>query len=65
MDLLAILTTILGICLLGLAAAALAAVELARLISCLWAHPYERWPLVMLGLAIIWILSRGKKLCVV
>jgi hypothetical protein len=65
LDLVAVLITLLGLCLLGVTAAALAAVELAKLISCLWAQPLERWLLVIVGLAIVWVLSRGKRLCVV
>jgi hypothetical protein len=64
-DLAAILTAVVGLCLLGLMAAALAAVESAKLISCLWAHPVARWPLVIFGLAIVWILTRRKRLCVI
>ncbi len=61
-DLIAIVTALLGLCLLALVAAA---IQLAKLIAYLCADPIDRWLVVVLGLAVLWLIARGKKLCVV
>jgi len=63
-DLLAVLLTLFGICVLGVAAVVLALIEIAKLISAMLADPFERWLLLALSLAILWLIFRGKKLCV-
>jgi hypothetical protein len=63
-DLIAILTTVLGTCLLGIAAVVLAIIELAKLLSSLWVDSFDRWLLIVLGLTIAWVVVRWKKLCV-
>jgi hypothetical protein len=63
-DLIAILTAVLGVCLLGVAAVVMALIELARLISSLWSDSFDRWLLISLGVALIWVAVRLKKLCV-
>lgn len=64
LDLLAILTVVLGACLLTLAATVMAVIGMARLILLLWADPFNRWLLVGLGVAVAWLLLRRKRLCV-
>ena len=63
-DLLAILIALLGVCLLGIAAIVLVAVELARILLNLWADPFDRWLLVILAASIVWVVARWKKLSV-
>lgn len=64
-DLLAILTALIGVCVLAVTAAVLAAVEGAKLVAALWADSFDRWLLIGLAVAIAWVAFRGKKLCVV
>jgi hypothetical protein len=59
-DLVAILVTVLGIAVLGLAAAVIALIELAKLISNLWSDPFDRWLLMVFGVAVVWIIARRK-----
>ncbi len=63
-DLIAILTALLGGCLLGGAVAVMAIVEIAKLISCLWLDSFDHWLLITLSLALLWVGARRKKLCV-
>jgi hypothetical protein len=63
-DLVAILLALLGACLLGVAVAVLAFVELVRIVSSLWSDTFERWLLIVLAAALVWIVVRWKKLCV-
>ena len=63
-DLAAIIISLLGLCLLGMVALVFAVIELARLISALWAHPLDRWLILLLGAAIAWVVVRWKKSCV-
>ena len=60
-DLVAIVVTLLGISLLGMAATAFAFIELAKLVSNLWSDPLVRWLMICLALAIIWVTVRWKK----
>jgi len=60
-DLLAIIITLVGICLLGLVGMVMAVIQLARLIAILWSGSSERWLLITLGAAIVWVLVRWKK----
>ena len=64
LDLAAIVISMLGICLLGMVVLVLAAIELAKLISALWLHPLDRWLIIILGAAIVWVVVRWKKSCV-
>jgi hypothetical protein len=64
LDLMAIFTAILGMCLLGVAAVVLAVIELAKIVAGLWTDSVDRWLIIVLGLAIVWIVARRKKLCV-
>lgn len=59
-DLVAIVITLVGICLLGVAAMVMAVIELAKLISSLWAVPFNRWLILILGMAIVWVTARWK-----
>jgi hypothetical protein len=63
-DLIAVISALLGACLLGVTAIVVAAVELSRLIAMLWADPIDRWLVVAFAAALIWVVVRGKKLCV-
>jgi hypothetical protein len=63
-DLLAVLTTLLGLALLGVAAVALAVFELAKLLSGLLSDSFDRWLILALGLSTVWVVARWKKLCV-
>jgi hypothetical protein len=63
-DLVAILTSFLSVCVLGFLAAALAIVQFAELISSLWSDPLDRWLVVAFGLAVVWVAARRKNLCV-
>ena len=63
-DLIAIIIGLLGMCLLGVAAVVLTVIELARLVASLWADSLDRWLMITLGVAIVWVIVRWKKLCV-
>jgi hypothetical protein len=63
-DLIAILAAVLGVCLLGVAGLVMAIIGLARLISTVWADSFDRWLVIILGLALIWVAARWKRLCV-
>lgn len=63
-DLVAILTAALGVCVLVVVGVVMAAIELARLISSLWSNSFDRWLIIVLSVAIIWVAVRGKRLCV-
>lgn len=60
-DLVAIVITLLGISLLGMAAMVLAFIALAKLVSNLWLDTPARWLIICLALAIIWVTFRWKK----
>ena len=60
-DLVAIVITLLGISLLGMAAVVFAFIELAKLLSNLWSDPLARWLMICLALAIIWVTVRWNK----
>jgi len=64
-DFFAIVITLLGFCLLGVVAAVMAVIELARLLATLWEHPVDRWLIITLGVAIVWVVARWKKSSVV
>jgi choline-glycine betaine transporter len=59
-DLVAILAALLGITVLGVAAVVIALIELAKLISSLWSDSFDRWLLMIFGVAVIWIIARRK-----
>ena len=63
-DLVAIVIGLLGMCLLAVAALVMAVLELTRLVASLWSDSLDRWLMVTLAVAIVWILVRWKKLCV-
>lgn len=63
-DLVAIVITLLGVCLLGVVAMVLAVIELAKLVANLWSNPIDRWAMIILGAAIVWVVVRWKKSCV-
>jgi hypothetical protein len=63
-DLLAILTTVLGIALLAVAAVVLVVFELAKLLSALWSDSFDRWLILALVLSVVWVVARWKRLCV-
>jgi hypothetical protein len=58
--LVAILAALLGITVLGVAAVVIALIELAKLISSLWSDSFDRWLLMIFGVAVIWIIARRK-----
>lgn len=59
-DLIAIVATLLGISLLGMAALVFAIIELARTISTLWSNQVARGLIICLALAVIWVIFRWK-----
>jgi hypothetical protein len=63
-DLIAILTTVLGACLLGGAAVILTVIELVKLVSSLWSNPFDRWLIMAFGLTVLWVVVRWRKLSV-
>jgi hypothetical protein len=63
-DLVAIVIGLLGVCLLGVVALVMAVIELAKLVASLWSDSLDRWLMVTLAVAIVWILARWKRLCV-
>lgn len=63
-DLIAILTAVLGVCMLGVAAVVMAIIQLARLISSLCSDSFDRWLIAAPALALLWVVLRGRKLCV-
>ena len=63
-DLIAILSAVLGACLLAIVAVVLMMIELAKIVASLWADSFDRWLIIALGLAIVWVSVRRKKLCV-
>ena len=60
-DLVAIVVTLLGICLLALAGIVTAMIGVAKLISGLWSNPIYRWLIIILGVAMVWVAVRWKK----
>jgi hypothetical protein len=38
----------------------IALIELAKLISSLWSDSFDRWLLMIFGVAVIWIIARRK-----
>lgn len=60
-DLIAITVVFLGTCLLGLAAVVFAVIQLAKQISNHWAQPADRWLVMILASAIVWVMVRWKK----
>jgi hypothetical protein len=64
LDLIAIVAAFLGACLLGLMTVVTAAIEVFRLIPALWSNPVDRGIVIAFGVALLWVLLRGRKLCV-
>ena len=64
MDLMAVLTMLLGVALLGVGAVALAVMELAKLLSSLCSDSFDRWLILGLVLSTAWVTVRWKRLCV-
>ena len=62
-DLIAIIVALLGMVLAGAAAVVLALIELTKLISGLCSNPLERWLLIGVALAMIWVTVRWRKSC--
>jgi hypothetical protein len=62
-DLVAVLITLLCLCLFGFLVAAMAVVQFAELISSLWSNSFDRCLIVAFGVAIVWVAARWKKLC--
>jgi hypothetical protein len=62
-DLVALLTAGLGVGLLAATVAATAVVQLGKLISLLWAEPFDRWLIIGLGVAVVWVIVRWKRMC--
>lgn len=60
-DLAAIVITLLGTSLLGVVAVVLAAIEMAKLVSSLWSDSFDRWLLIVSGVAVLWVAVRWKK----
>jgi len=60
-DLVAIVISIVGVCLLTIAATVLAAIEAAKLISNLWSNPLDRWLMIVFCTAIAWVTVRWKR----
>ena len=63
-DLIAIVVAVLGLFLLGMVALVEAVIHLADWISHLWSHSLDRWLIIILGVAILWVVVRWKKSCV-
>ena len=63
-DLIAILATLIGVFLVGVTGLVVAMIEIAKLVAVLWADPVERWLVIVVGLAVLWLIARGKRLCV-
>lgn len=64
LDLLAILTLVLGLSALAVTGVVLMAIQVARLIASLCHHPIDRWLVVAFLFAMIWVGFRGRKICV-
>jgi len=62
-DLVALLTAVLGVGLLAATVAATAVVQLGKLILLLWAEPFDRWLIIGLGVAVVWVIVRWKRMC--
>jgi hypothetical protein len=63
-DLVAILTVVLGVSVLAVAGIVMAVIEIVKLISSLWENSFDRWLIIILSVAIVWVAVRGKRLCV-
>jgi hypothetical protein len=63
-DLVAILTVVLGISVLAIVGMVMAVIEIVKLISSLWENSFDRWLIIILSVAIVWVAVRGKRLCV-
>lgn len=61
LDLIAIMISVVGLCLAGVAGSVLAIVELAKLVRTFWTDPVERWLIVIFAAALIWVTVRWKK----
>ena len=60
-DLVAIVITIVGVCLLAVAATVLATIGVAKLISSMWSIPLDRGLMILLCSAIVWVTVRWKR----
>jgi len=60
-DLIAILTVLLGVSFFGLATVVFAFIQFFRLISIVWSYPSERWFLIAPVIALVWVIARWKK----
>jgi len=62
LDLIALLLTVLGLAAVAVMVVVLAVIEFGRLVLSIWGNHYERWLLVFLGMAILWVGLRWKRL---
>lgn len=60
-DLAAIVTALVGACLLTLTVAVLAVVQAVRLILTLWSNSLDRWLIITVCVALIWVVARWKR----
>jgi hypothetical protein len=64
MDIAATVLALLGVCILAGGLTVMAVFDFARLFPCFWANPQDRWLVIVLGLAAIWVAVRWKKMSV-
>jgi hypothetical protein len=60
-DLVAIVTALVGTCLLTLTVAVLAVVQAVKLILTLWSNSLDRWLFIAVCVALIWVVARWKR----
>ena len=60
-DLVAIVITLVGTCLLGMLAVVLAVIELTKLIANYWTNSIDRWLIIVFSLAVVWVTVRWKR----
>ena len=63
-DIAAMVLALLGFCILAGVLAVMAVLDVARLLSNFWADSYDRWLVIVFGLAVVWVAARWKKLSV-
>ena len=60
-DTAAIVITLMGICLLLLTAVVFAVLQTAKLIANLWSDSLDRWLIITVCVALIWVVARWKR----
>ncbi len=61
-DMAAMLVALVGVCLFIGIMVVMAFWDFAKLVSSHWSKPQDRWLVIIVGLAIVWIAVRWKKL---